>query len=83
MTYLTFWGGKKGETTTIVYVKTLKEAVHAGRHSNRSVSIITYIQPRRGEEGRQVPFHEGFPWGNYTSNEFLEIRSDCTWLVKK
>lgn len=57
--------------------QTLKEAVNASRHStNRSVSVTTYILPRIGEEGRQVPFHEGFRWANYTSNEFSEIRSD-------
>lgn len=71
-------GTEEGETTTTVYAKALKEAVCARRHStNTSVSVITYIQPRRGEE-RQVPLYEGFPLGNYTSNKFLTIRSVCT-----
>lgn len=71
-------GTEEGETTTTDYAKTLKEAVCASRHStNTSVSVITCIQPRRGEE-RQVSLHEGFPFGNYTSNKFLKIRSVCT-----
>lgn len=71
--------GTRRNCTTLVYVKPLKEAVHATRHStNTTVSVITYIQPRRDEEVRQVPFHKGFPWGYYTSNEFLEVRSNHT-----
>lgn len=73
-------GSEEGETVQLWFMlKLLKEAVHASRHStNRSVSVIMYIQPRRGEERRQVPFHEDSPQVSYTGNELLEIRSDCT-----
>lgn len=71
-------GTEEGDCRTTVYVKTLKEAVCASRHSTHtSVSVIMYIQTRKGEE-RQVPLYEGFPLGNYTSNTFSNIKSVCT-----